>query len=114
MKSGTLKFQDGSEAQWELVETVPYDPSCYSYDEGIIVAVQGRVESVSDVYFISLGDGNVYCSDNGRAWDDGGSLTQYVEGAYCPEIKAGIEKRDAQLEAVYAGDPGDECQCGKC
>lgn len=78
--TGTLRYEDGSEIQWEFVEAIPYEPSAYQWDAGIIVQVG------DNCYFISTMTGDVYGQRDERWWDDGGSLTRLIENARCPEI----------------------------
>lgn len=90
MQTGTLRYADGSEVQWEFVEHIPYEPSAYHWDEGIIVSVG------SNMYFISLMSGNVY----GASDEDEDELTRLIENAQCPEIDAQIKmerERDEQF-----------------
>jgi hypothetical protein len=87
---GILKFQDGTQVEWEFVEHVPYEPSAYHWDEGIIVA------SKTTEYFISLGTGDVY----GQSDDDSG-LNRLMEEARCPEIDKRIEDFTTAMEAHW-------------
>jgi hypothetical protein len=88
LNNGTLRFEDGTVAEWEFVEYVPYEPSAYHWDEGIIVSVMNG-ESDGPMYFISLMDGHVY---RGESTDEE-SLTAKLEGVFSPEVNDDIERR---------------------
>jgi hypothetical protein len=93
-----IVYQDGSQVTCDFVEHVPYEPSAYHWDDGIIVNVQG----VNVLYFVSCGTGTVYT----HADDDHDSLTRVVENAHCPEINKVIEaerEADRQLEDAARG-----------
>lgn len=89
-QTGTLKFPDGTQVEWEFVEHVPYEPSAYHHDEGIIVA------STTTEYFISVGTGDVY----GQSDDDSG-LNRLLEDVQCPEIQTRIDAFEAAMEARF-------------
>ncbi len=88
--TGTIVYEpDGTSAEWDFVEHVPYDPVCYQNDEGIIVfvpAYPGAVDHGNE-YYISLTDGSVW-----RLGDD-----DAIEGAHCPEIKRRADEFEALM-----------------
>ena len=84
----------GATFKVDFVEHIPYEPSAYHWDEGIIVA---RDETL---YFISLSDGDIYVG----ADDDPDSLSKKDDSLRCIEIDAMISKRDAELAAIPEGE----------
>ena len=89
--SGTLRFPDGTQVEWTFVEYLPYEPSAYQTEEGIIVA------STTTEYFISLDTGDVYGQGDGE--NDG--LTRLLEDVRCPEIQTRIDAFEAAMEARF-------------
>ena len=89
-QTGTLKFPDGTQVEWTFVEYLPYEPSAYQTEAGIIVA------STTTEYFISVDTGDVY----GQA-DEGESLTRLLEGVQCPEIQTRIDAFEAAMESRW-------------
>ena len=61
LPTGTIVFQDGTLVTWTFEEYVPYEPSAYQTDEGIIVWVPTCAddEEKGNSYYISLSDGSV-------------------------------------------------------
>lgn len=106
-----LVFADGSEIQCYTVEHIPYEPSAYHWDEGIIVASPS-----GNYYFVSLGTAMVY----GPSDTDEDELTRHLEDARCPEAEeflrqCEIVERKATppswrtiLPPIFNCDPGDE------
>lgn len=90
MATYTIKFPNDTSVVTELVEHIPYEPSAYHWDEGIIV----EVPNTENLYFISCGTGMIYRGSD----EDSDQLTQLVEDAFCPEMDQFIEACRKQEE----------------
>ena len=90
---GTIHYPDGTIARWDFVEHVPYDPSCYQNDEGIVVFVRSFHGSANgNEYYISFTDASVW-----RMGDDETPEPVQIEGAFSPEIKKDIDDFIARM-----------------
>lgn len=106
INTGTLKSHiNDSEVAWQLVEAIPYDPSCYQHDEGYIVAVRTRIDGDrNNYYFISTMTGNVYDQEDKQEEDETDSLTRLREDLYCPEVQAMLNNFTDMMLHQWCGD----------
>lgn len=84
---------DDTRINCEFVEHIPYEPSAYHWDEGVIVSPV----NTENLYFLSFMNGFIYEGE----LHDSDQLTRRVDTIRCPELEELIEtqrKRDQELE----------------